>query len=283
MSDLPVMRVDDAADPRLDGFRALNDAAARRAIEAPAPAAPHGRFVVEGTLPLATVLASPHASAVRAVLVAAPRLTAVRASGLLDAAVRAGTTVLTAEAAVVDAACGFPLHRGVVSVADRWPWPPAAEVVAGARCLLVLEESNDAENLGALFRNAAALGADGLLLGPRCGDPFYRRTVRVAVGHVATVPFARVTPWPGGLDALAAAGVSLIALTPDLDAPPLATIAERRPARVALLLGAEGPGLSASALAHSTERARIPMRPGVDSLNVATAAAVALSAFSQLE
>jgi len=139
----------------------------------------------------------------------------------------------------------------------------------------VLEGVNDHENLGALFRNAAALGVDGVLLGPRCADPLYRRSVRVSMGHVLRVPFAPLPePWP---DVLATLDHTVVALTPAPDAVPLAAagLAGRR---VALLLGAEGPGLSEAALRAAHLRVRIPMASGVDSLNVATAAAVAFHA-----
>jgi len=166
---------------------------------------------------------------------------------------------------------GFHLNRGVLAVADRAPTPSQAQLAAG-RLLAVLEGVNDNENLGALFRNAAALGVDGVLLGPRCADPLYRRSVRVSMGHVLRVPFAPLAgPWPASLEAL---DHTIVALTPAADAVPLAAagLAGRR---VALLLGAEGPGLTEEALRAAHLHARIPMATGVDSLNVATAAAVA--------
>ena len=145
----------------------------------------------------------------------------------------------------------------------------------------MLEGVNDHENLGALFRNAAALGVDGVLLGPRCADPLYRRSVRVSMGHVLRVPFAELPgPWPARWTCCARPGCGWSALTP---AP--TRCRWPRPAwpgeRVALLLGAEGPGLSAEALAAADLRVRIPMAPGVDSLNVATAAAVAFHAVAR--
>jgi tRNA G18 (ribose-2'-O)-methylase SpoU len=149
----------------------------------------------------------------------------------------------------------------------------------------VLEGVNDHENLGALFRNAAALGVDAVLLGPRCSDPLYRRSVRVSMGHVLRVPFVELPgPWPASLDVLKAAGLRVAALTPAADAQPLTaqpfTAASPTGQRVAVLLGAEGPGLTPEALAAADVRLRIPMAPGVDSLNVATAAAVAFHALA---
>jgi tRNA G18 (ribose-2'-O)-methylase SpoU len=133
---------------------------------------------------------------------------------------------------------------------------------------------NDHENLGALFRNAAALGVGAVLLDDRCCDPFYRRSVRVSMGHVLTVPWARLEPWPAALATVRAAGFALYALTPAADAEPLGELGPR-PGQVAVLLGAEGPGLSPAALRAADRRVRIPMGAGVDSLNLASAAAIA--------
>ncbi|MQA16179.1 MAG: RNA methyltransferase [Pseudonocardiaceae bacterium] len=176
---------------------------------------------------------------------------------------------------------GFHLNRGVLATADRAPAPAAEELLVGARSVAVLEGVNDHENLGALFRNAAALGIDGVLLGARCSDPLYRRSVRVSMGQVLRVPFAPLTRWPAGLDKLRAAGFRLVALTPHPDAVPLQHAgldAGLDGGRVAVLLGAEGPGLSEAALAAADVHARIPMAPGIDSLNVTTAAALAFHA-----
>lgn len=163
-------------------------------------------------------------------------------------------------------------------MADRAASPDPAALVRDARLVAVLEGVNDHENLGALFRNAAALGVDAVLMGPRCSDPLYRRSVRVSMGHVLRVPFAELPgPWPASLDVLRAAGLRVAALTPAAGAVPLAA-SELRGERVALLLGAEGPGLSPEALAAADLKVRIPMSAGVDSLNVATAAAVAFHA-----
>jgi tRNA G18 (ribose-2'-O)-methylase SpoU len=169
---------------------------------------------------------------------------------------------------------GFRVTRGVLASAARRPEPPLAELLARSRRLAVLEGLNDFENLGALFRNAAAFGVDAVLLDPRCADPLYRRSVRVSMGHVLRVPFA-VLPgaWPESLHVLD--GFRVLALTPRADAAPLREVP--RPYRWAVLLGAEGPGLSDAALEAADELVRIPMAPGVDSLNVATAAAVAFA------
>jgi tRNA G18 (ribose-2'-O)-methylase SpoU len=258
-----VVAVDDAADPRLADFRDLARADRR-------PDRPGGRGLVlaEGTVVVRRLLASPYPP--RALLGVARRVEDL-APDLAGADVPAYVT----DAATMAEVVGFHLNRGVLATADRPPALPLADVVSTARRLAVLEGVGDHENLGALFRNAAAFGVDGVLLGPGCSDPLYRRSVRVSMGHVLRVPFAALPgEWPGALDALRAAGLTVAALTPAPDAVPLAA-SGLAGTRTALLLGAEGPGLSAEALAAADLRVRIPMATDVDSLNVATAAAVA--------
>ncbi|WP_375493056.1 TrmH family RNA methyltransferase, partial [uncultured Jatrophihabitans sp.] len=166
---------------------------------------------------------------------------------------------------------GFGGTGGGLATAYGIAPPRVEQLLAGARRVAVLESLNDFENLGALFRNAAAFGVDAVLLDPTCADPLYRRSVRVSMGHVLHVPFT-VLPgrWPDSLAALAE--FTLLAATPDRAAPPLRDVPV--PERWAVLFGAEGPGLTDAALAAATQRVRIPMRGAVDSLNVATAAAV---------
>jgi tRNA G18 (ribose-2'-O)-methylase SpoU len=258
--------VDDPGDPRVDDYRDLT-AADRR------PDRPGGRGLViaEGVVVVRRLLDSPYP--VRSLL-GVPRRLAELDADLADLDVPA----YAADAATMAEVVGFHLNRGVLAVADRAVPQPAAALVGRSRVLAVLEAVNDHENLGALFRNAAALGVDGVLLGPRCSDPLYRRSVRVSMGHVLRVPFATLPgDWPGGLGLLRDAGFTVAALTPSPDAAPLSG-AGLAGGRVALLLGAEGPGLTAEAIAAADVRVRIPMASGVDSLNVATAAAVAFHA-----
>ncbi|WP_214401186.1 TrmH family RNA methyltransferase [Pseudonocardia lacus] len=255
--------VAEAADPRLDDYRDLTTADRR-------PDRPGGRGLViaEGVVVVRRLIASPFP--VRSLLGVARRFDELGAD--LDAL---DVPAYVTDAATMAEAVGFHLNRGVLAVADRAPRPAVDDLVRDARLLAVLEGVNDHENLGALFRNAAALGVDGVLLGPRCSDPLYRRSVRVSMGHVLRVPFTELDgPWPGALDGLRAAGLRVAALTPAPDALPLSG-SGLAGQRVALLLGAEGPGLSAEAMAAADLRVRIPMAAGVDSLNVATAAAVA--------
>lgn len=170
---------------------------------------------------------------------------------------------------------GFHLNRGVLATADRVTFPTAESLVTAASSVAVLEGIGDPENLGALFRNAAALGVGAVLLADGCGDPLYRRSVRVSMGTVLGVPFAPLQ-WPGdGLELLQRKGFRLVAMTPSGDL----TLREASAGgRVAIMVGSEGPGLTPEALRAADERVRIPMAGGVDSLNVATAAAIAFAA-----
>jgi tRNA G18 (ribose-2'-O)-methylase SpoU len=179
---------------------------------------------------------------------------------------------------------GFRVTRGVLAAADRPPPRTPEQVISVGSRFVVLESINDFENLGSIFRNAAAFGLDGVLLDARCADPLYRRSVRVSMGHVFGIPWAVLPdPWPNNLRRLAAADVSVLAMTPRPQARPLNEVAGSLAAggRWAVLLGAEGPGLSDAAIAAADELVRIPMADGVDSLNVATAGAVAFAALSR--
>ncbi|SHH25825.1 tRNA G18 (ribose-2'-O)-methylase SpoU [Jatrophihabitans endophyticus] len=259
---MDVESITDAADPRLDDFRDLTDADVRPDRR--------GIVIAEGVNVVERMVGSPYR--MRAVVGVASRLDALRpALAQRDAPAYAVDKWLLSEVV------GFRVTRGVLASADRPPALDAAELVAAARRIAVLEGLNDFENLGSLFRNAAAFGVDAVLLDPTCADPLYRRSVRVSMGHVLRIPFA-VLPgaWPGALDLLRGHGVTTLALTPRGERP-LRELAA--PDRWAVLLGAEGPGLAAATLAAADERVRIPMVAGVDSLNVATAAAVA---FAQL-
>jgi tRNA G18 (ribose-2'-O)-methylase SpoU len=229
----------------------------------------HGVFVVEGSRSVGQLLGSewPVIS-----LLLRPERVATMADAI-HATERRGAPVYVAEREVFDGIAGFRVHRGVLALAGRRPQPDPVGLLAGVRLAVVIEGVNDHENLGAIFRNAAAFGAGAVLLDPTCCDPLYRRAVRVSVGHVLRVPFARLAPWPDALDLLAEAGFTVVALDPA--APDvIGALAPEGP--VAVLVGAEGSGLSQAALGRTPHRVRIPMAPGVDSLNVATAAAIAL-------
>jgi tRNA G18 (ribose-2'-O)-methylase SpoU len=181
-----------------------------------------------------------------------------------------------AEAAVMASVVGFHLNRGVLASASRPPELTVSQVLDGARTVAVLEGVNDHENLGSIFRNAAGLGVDAVVFGTGCADPLYRRAVRVSMGHALLVPYAWAQPWPKDLELLRDNGFRLLAMTPD---PSAHSLAEAMSAvtgeKVAVLVGAEGPGLTEPAMRASDLRVRIPMSRGTDSLNVATAAALA--------
>jgi tRNA G18 (ribose-2'-O)-methylase SpoU len=255
-----LIEVTDADDDRLDDFRDLTDADVR----------PDRRGVViaEGINVVERLIHSPYP--VRAVFGVPARIAALQ-----EWLEPYDVEVFVADKWLLSEVVGFRVTRGVLASATRpAPLEPSA-LLASATHVAVLEALNDFENLGALFRNAAAFGLDAVLLDPRCADPLYRRSVRVSMGHVLRVPFAVLPePWPASLELLRAHELAILAMTPS-GAVDLRTITP--PQRWALLLGAEGPGLSEQALAASDQRVRIPMAPGVDSLNVATAAAVAFA------
>ena len=264
--------VTDADDRRVDDYRQLHDARARRLMERPDGGNP-GFFVAEGAHALQRLLAS--GRRLRSVLVDPARLE-VLAGDLAGV----DAPVLVADQPTLRAIAGFPVHRGVLASADRWELPDPAGLLAGARRVAILEDINDHENLGVIFRSAGSLGVDAVLLSPRCCDPLYRRSVRVSMGHVLAVPWTRLQPWPEALERVTGAGFSLVALTPATDADPLTGWSPGAGERVAILLGAEGPGLSPAALAAAGWRLTIPMRHAGDSLNVGSAAAIAFYALT---
>jgi tRNA G18 (ribose-2'-O)-methylase SpoU len=183
--------------------------------------------------------------------------------------------VYVASPALLLALTGFHVHGGALAWLSRGRLPGAPDLLASAERLVILEDVNSHTNLGAVFRCAAALGMDAVLLSPSCADPLYRRSVRVSMGQVLTMPYARVEPWPAVLGEVRGAGFTILALTPGEDAEPLDRVGADVRGRVAILLGAEGPGLSAAAIGAADRAVRIPMAREVDSLNVAAAAAVA--------
>jgi tRNA G18 (ribose-2'-O)-methylase SpoU len=252
------VEIADPADERLADFRDLTDADVRPDRR--------GIVIAEGVNVVERLIGSPYR--VRAVVGVRSRIEAL---STVDAPVYVVDKWLLSEIV------GFRVTRGVLAAADRpVPSSPLA-LLTGARRLAVLESLNDFENLGALFRNAAAFGVDAVLLDPQCADPLYRRSVRVSMGHVLRVPFAVLDSWPMSLKALRDNGFSVLAMTPRSGAVRLRDVP--RPGKWAVLLGAEGPGLTEAAMAQADALVRIPMSGGVDSLNVATAAAVA---FAQL-
>lgn len=258
-------RIEDAGDPRLADYRELRDAGARRRIEG------DRFFVAEGPVAIERLLASPHR--LRSVLLSVQAH--ARMAPLLEGA---GAPVYVVERSMLDDIVGFDLHRGAIAAADRLPHPSLDELAGTSRRLAVLEGLNDPENLGAIARSARALGVDGLVLDPTCIDPYTRRTVRVSMGEILHLRSCRVdaSGWPDAAFArLHELGYETWAMTPSDDAVDIWDLAV--PERVAIVLGAEGPGLAHRTIQAATRRVRLPIRPDVDSLNVGAAAAVAFA------
>ena len=259
-----VIDISDPDDPRVDDFRDLNSVDRR-------PDLPTGKGLViaEGVLVAQRMLASRFTA--HAFLGTDRRLTE-----LGDDLTATAAPFYRASAEVMAEVVGFHLNRGVLAAARRPAELTPAGVLHGARTVAVLEGVNDHENLGSIFRNAAGLAVDGIIFGAGCADPLYRRAVRVSMGHALLVPFARAPNWPAELKELRDNGFRLLALTPNSQARTLGEVMdELTDDPVAVLVGAEGPGLTETAMRACDARVRIPMSRGTDSLNVATAAALA--------
>lgn len=263
------MAVDDESDHRLDDYRSLTDTALRRRQE---PAG--GLYMAESAKVIARAVRAGHRP--RSVLTQERWLDTVAEA--LDGA---DVPVYVADAGLTERVTGFAIHRGPLAAMHRPALPALAEVLTGARLVLILEDVSDHTNVGAAFRAAAALGADAVLCSPRCADPLYRRSVRVSMGTVFQVPWTRIGEWDEAGPALREAGFRIAALALREDAVPLDAYAEDRPGQVALVMGTEGDGLTARALDAADDVVTIPMLGGVDSLNVAAAAAVALWALTR--
>ncbi len=261
-----VVRVGDAADPRVHEYVGLTDMALRTRREQP-----EGLYLAESDKVIRRALRAGHRP--RSLLMADKWLTAL--DDLVTAALDDGVPVLVADTAVLEQITGFHLHRGAIAAMHRPVLPDLATVLAGARRVAVLEDVVDHTNVGAVFRSAAALGVDAVLVTPRCADPLYRRSVRVSMGGVFQVPWTRVDPWPETLNTLRDMGFTVASLALTDDAVDLQVLADNPPRRLALVLGTEGDGLRPATVAASDLAVRIPMAGGVDSLNVAAASAVA--------
>ncbi|MCU1378658.1 MAG: tRNA/rRNA methyltransferase (SpoU) [Acidimicrobiales bacterium] len=258
--------VDDPADPRIEEFLGLRDHELRRRREAPGGDL-EGIFIVEGDIVVERALRAGYR--MRSALVDATR------SAPLPTGIGPDVAVYAAGPEVVLRITGMGVHRGVMASMDRRIEPTAAEVLAGATRVVVLENVNNPTNLGVIARSAVALGIDGLLLDPSCCDPLYRRASRVAMGEVFALPWARTERFPRGLDVLADHGFSLLALTPDPTAESIDDLVLDPSDKAALVLGAEGPGLTDETMDRIGRRIRIPLHGGVDSLNVGVAAGIA--------
>ncbi|AVM02020.1 rRNA methyltransferase [Gordonia iterans] len=270
MGGFDVVDITDPEDPRVDDFRDLNSVDRRPDL----PALPGGRkgkglVIAEGVTVVQRMIASRFAP--HAFLGVDKRLRELSAD--LAAPALDGVPFFRASAEVMAQIVGFHLNRGVLGAARRPAPLSVADVVAQARTVAILEGVNDHENIGSIFRNAAGLGVDAVIFGAGCADPLYRRSIRVSMGHVLLVPFAKYEAWPADLGLLKDAGFSLVALTPGEGSVPLSEAVSAE--KVGFLVGAEGPGLVEHTMRRCDVRARIPMSRGTDSLNVATAAALA--------
>lgn len=255
-----ILDIDDEQDPRLEPYRHVGDAGWLR---------DRGLFVAEGRLVSARLIEL--GAPVESVLVTPAALAA------FEPALLARCTVYVAPQSIVNGITGFNFHRGCLALARRWP-PRRLDDLAAATRIVILEGINNPDNVGGIFRSAAALGADAVLLGPGSGDPLYRKAVRTSMGAALWLPFAHAEPWPGALRTVQEMGFVLAALSPS-GAITLDRFADGLAAgsRVAVIAGAEGPGLSAGALAAADATVRIPVHPRSDSLNVVVAVSIALA------
>ena len=263
---MTVREVTDLDDASLRDYVGLTDVALRRRVEPEG-----GLYIAESEKVIRRALAAGHRP--RSYLMARRWLTDL--ADLVAEAERDGIPVHVGEHEVIEALTGFHLHRGALAAMHRPAQVPVAEVLGGARRVFVLEDIVDHTNVGAIFRSAAALGVDAVLVTPRCADPLYRRAIRVSMGTVFQVPWTRIEPWPGGIALLREEGFHVAALALAEDSVDLDDFAATAPARVALVLGMEGDGLSRRTVEGVDSVVRIPMAGGVDSLNVAAAGAVA--------
>lgn len=261
-----LITVDDPDDPRLSDYIGLTDVELRRRRE---PA--EGLFIAEGEKVIRRARQTGYE--MRSMLLSAKWVDVMR-----DVIDEVPAPVYAVAPELAERVTGYHVHRGALASMQRKPLPAADELLAAARRVVVMESVNDHTNIGAIFRSAAALGMDAVLLSPDCADPLYRRSVKVSMGAVFSVPYARLEAWPKSLETVREAGFRLLALTPDAKATSIDEAAPHRLERVALMLGAEGDGLSTRALMAADEWVRIPMAHGVDSLNVGAAAAVAFYA-----
>ena len=264
-----IVCVTSLSDPRLDDYRNVPDPELLRA---------RGVFVAEGRLVVRRLLEASRFRA-RSVLLTPAAYEAMAA--VVDALGDVPVYIVPQDA--MNEVTGFNMHRGCLAIGERVPTPDWNDLTREATLVVVLERMSNADNVGGVFRSAEAFGAEAVLLGPSCADPLYRKAVRTSMGAALRLPFAPMRDWPADLRRLQAAGFALLALTPAQHAPALRDVGQPfRAARMALLVGHEGDGLSADALAAADICARIPIASAVDSLNAATAAAIALYEWSQL-
>lgn len=264
---MPVIEITDPADERVRDYFRLTDVALRRRLEPE-----NGLYLAESEKVIRRALGAGHRP--RSYLMGRRWLTDL--ADLVEQAETDDVPVYVGADDVIEEMTGFHLHRGALASMHRPVLPAYTELLRGARRALVLEDIVDHTNVGAIFRSAAALGVDAVLITPRCADPLYRRSVRVSMGTVFQVPWTRIDPWPGAVETLQAQGFSVASLALHDDAITLDELVADPPERLAMVLGTEGDGLSRRTVEASDLVVRIPMSGGVDSLNVAAASAVVL-------
>jgi tRNA G18 (ribose-2'-O)-methylase SpoU len=264
---MPVIKIADLSDPRLADYSHLTDVALKKA-----QGTEHGLYIAESALVLERALRAGHRA--RSVL--------ALGTSVDDAVALVGpdVTVFSGPGELLEQLTGYLLHRGLIASMHRPALPTPESLLEHARRVVILENVADPTNVGAIFRSVAAIGADAVLVTPRCSDPFYRRAIRVSMGTVLQVPWTRLGDWPSTRAILTDAGFHIAALALEPDAVSLREFAANAPERVALVLGAEGEGLTRDALDAADSIVHIPMAHGIDSLNVAATAAVAMFALA---
>ncbi len=270
---MPIVALDSLEDPRVAAYQHVAEPELVRRL---------GLFVAEGRAVVERVLEQAIETEqyrIESLLVSDAALVGLMPLlARLSALRRADVPTYVCPAAAFRRLAGLNLHRGCLALVHRPARRAVGDVTLAARTIVVLEAIGNPDNIGGIFRNAAAFGCDAVVLSPGCADPLYRKAIRTSMAASLRVPFATASPWPEALGALKAGGFTMLALTPRRSAATLDALAESaRPARLALLLGAEGPGLTATALAHADRSVRIPMTAAVDSLNVAVACGIVLS------
>jgi tRNA G18 (ribose-2'-O)-methylase SpoU len=261
---MTTVRLGRSDDPALEDYRGLPDVALRSRVEPE-----RGLYIAESRYVIARAIQAGHEP--RSFLCSEKWLASIEPY----AARWPGVPVFVGTEAMLEEVAGFHVHRGALAAMRRPAPHTVGRVIAGARRVAILEDLVNHTNVGAVFRSAAAMGVDAVLVSPQCADPLYRRSVRVSMGGVFQIPWARVEEWPGGLDEVREAGFVVAALSLNEGAVPLDVFCGDLPERLALMLGAEGDGLSRAAVGGADVTVTIPMAPGVDSLNVAAASAVA--------
>ena len=262
---MSVVEISDLSDPRLVDYSHQTDVALKKAR-----GTEHGLYIAESALVLQRALAAGHRA--RSVLALGNTVDVARAL------VGEEVPIFSGPGELLEELTGYLLHRGLIAAMHRPVLPSVPSLLEGARRVIILENVADPTNVGAIFRSVAAIGADAVFVTPRCSDPFYRRAIRVSMGTVLQVPWTRLGDWPSSRQLLVASGFQIVALALSPDAVSLRDF--EAPERLALVLGAEGGGLTPEARASADIEVQIPMAHGIDSLNVAATAAVAMWALA---